>query len=875
MASFIFRRFAGSYQLRIRSVAELRQILEVPEAHWVATACPAKGLNCDPRFIACLDTDRNGRVRAQELREAISWTMRMLAEPKDCVPGADVLVLDHLSAEAAPLRATADLVLRNLNSATRERISLAEVRQTKEVLDRVSANGDGIIGPAGVADAALKQLVGEILAYVPGVADRSGERGLDRAQIATFAKLHQAAIAWLDAGATARCWGADSVALASLVMEVRERLDDYFLLCRLVAVQPSAAERFRLTPERLDAMLGDGAALRRGLSALPLAAPDPAGALSFERVLRGDSYEALIQVRDKVAIPVLGSAAGRTLEEGAWRRLCGEATQILAWSRLAGEHKVLALGEERVRAITADQLTALDQLCIDDLALNETLARVGDLERLILCQRWLLTFANNFVAMPDLYAATGKALFEQGTLIMAGREFKLSVLVTDRAAHAAMAGESSMFILYCQILGSAGTPLEVAVPVTSGTSRNLFVGKRGIFRGLDGNEYDALVTQIVTQPVSLFEAIYMPFVRIGRFITSRIEQWSKGASGDFDKTLSDTTDHAKAAVATATTQPARPAEGKAAGATATATAGAPGGQFGQILMGGGIAFAAIGSAMAYIVSQVSALTPMQWVLGLLGLLAILALPSAAFAYIKIYNRNLAVLLEASGWAMNDRLRLTMQLGLLLTRRPARPPGSKLDLVDQVGKLIAANPEAAAELARQHRQLVVGWATAAAAVLLVLSLWTGMASSNLHRLAQHYQWAWLERITKQLVPVTIVGPGLSTTGTPITFTVKFERKVNGLSSASLQITGGKLADDGFITQPDGETYLVKITPTPPGPGTVVLGIPEGAARDAEQTVSAAAQATIDFNPPPAAASAPSAPSAPGDHGAAAPAAPAKP
>jgi hypothetical protein len=564
---------------------------------------------------------------------------------------------------------------------------------------------------------------------------------------------------------------------------------------------------------------------------------------------------------------VLGPAAGRILEEAQWRRLCGDAGTILAWSRRAVEHKVLALGEERVRAITAAHLKALDQLCIDDLALNETLARVGDLERLILNQRWLLTFANNFVAMPDLYAATGKALFEQGTLIMAGREFKLSVLVTDRAAHALMAGESSMFILYCQILGASGGPLEVAVPVTSGTSRNLFVGKRGIFRGLDGNEYDAVVTQIVTQPVSLFEAIYMPFVRIGRFISSRIEQWSKGAGGDFDKKLSETADQAKQAVASASASPSvRPADGKPAAATATATAGAPGGQFGQILMGGGIAFAAIGSAFAFILSQVSALTPMQWVWGVLGLLAILALPSAAFAYIKIYNRNLAVLLEASGWAMNDRLRLTMQLGLLLTRRPARPPGSTLERVDQVGKLIASNPEAAAELRRQHRELIIGWSIAAATVLLVLYLWTGLASSNLHRLAQYCHWAWLERVTKPLVGVTIVGPGLSTKNAPITFTIRFDHKVSGLTPGALQIEGGKQADDGFISVEEGVIYRVLVMPTRPGPGTVALGIREGAARDPEQVVSAGAQATVEFT-----GEAP-APSTPGDH---APVVPAKP
>ena len=54
--------------------------------------------------------------------------------------------------------------------------------------------------------------------------------------------------------------------------------------------------------------------------------------------------------------------------------------------------------------------------------------------------------------MPDLDSVERRALFEQGTLI-AGRELSLAMLVTDRDAHAAVATESSMYILYCSISG--------------------------------------------------------------------------------------------------------------------------------------------------------------------------------------------------------------------------------------------------------------------------------------------------------------------------------------------------------------------------------------------------------------------------------------
>jgi hypothetical protein len=122
----------------------------------------------------------------------------------------------------------------------------------------------------------------------------------------------------------------------------------------------------------------------------------------------------------------------------------------------------------------------------------------------------------------------------------------------------------------------------------------------------------------------------------------------------------------------------------------------------------------------------------------------------------------------------------------------------------------------------------------------------------------------------VVAVTIVGPGLSTKNAPITFTIRFDHKVAGLTPGALQIEGGKLADDGFISVEDGVIYRVLVMPARPGPGTVALGIREGAARDPEQVVSAGAQASVEFTgeaPAPAPA-----PSAPGDH---APVVPAKP
>lgn len=495
-AHFVFRRYAGSLQLRLRTFEDLLQLSHVPEALWVATACPSSGLTCDPAFLSHLDPAGHGRVRARQLHLAIEWTARMLADRSACVPGSDVLALAHLSEEAAPLRATAETVLTACEAVDRAQVTLAQVRQ--------------VLGP--------------------------------------------------------------------------------------------------LTPPPV---------------APPVPFPDPLA--SFPPVPGG---------MPGAPLPPLPSSPQPPLPAPPEPPVSEEHRQLLK------------------------------------------------LERLLLFQRWLFLFANNFVAMPDLYEVERRALYEQGTLILAGREFSLAVLVTDRTSHAALAAQSSMFILYCRISG--GQPpraFEVAVPVTSGTTRGLFVGKRGIFRDIQGREYDAQVVQLLQQPVSLYEAAVAPFRRVTRFVTSRIEAWSMASEQDFEARLAQQAEPVLRSGATSL-PPGAGAPPLPPAAPAPATPPVLTGTTG-LLVGASVAVAALGSAFAFIVHQLRAVTLLQLLFGILVLCVAAMLPALLLALIRIYNRDLAVVLEGAGWAMNDRLRLTRRLGKLFTRRPRRPRGSRIDTRDQV------------------------------------------------------------------------------------------------------------------------------------------------------------------------------------------------
>ena len=90
------------------------------------------------------------------------------------------------------------------------------------------------------------------------------------------------------------------------------------------------------------------------------------------------------------------------------------------------------------------------------------------------------------------------------------------------------------------------------------------------------------------------------------------------------------------------------------------------------MLAGGVAFAALGSSFAYITKTIVGLGLSKSMLGLaVGLLVVLV-PIILVAAVKLSARNLSSILEASGWAINARMRLTHGLARRLAPDPVRP-----------------------------------------------------------------------------------------------------------------------------------------------------------------------------------------------------------
>ena len=93
-------------------------------------------------------------------------------------------------------------------------------------------------------------------------------------------------------------------------------------------------------------------------------------------------------------------------------------------------------------------------------------------------------------------------------------------------------------------------------------------------------------------------------------------------------------------------------------------------------MGAGVTIAALGSALADITKTLSEAHPGAIACSVVGAILVVMLPTGVLAFLKLRGRDLSAILEASGWGINARMRLTRSQRLFFTQRPGYPAGSR-------------------------------------------------------------------------------------------------------------------------------------------------------------------------------------------------------
>jgi len=672
-----FYEYGRSYHLAIEEPADLEAAAALDAALWVVTAAPLEGLRADPVLLRNLDRDGDQRIRVGEFKDAIRWLFSRLAEHRgiaEATTTLDPAALRTDDAEGAALQATLQKIITSRTPPHDGGVTLAEIRALIRDIEARPVGSSGIILPEAAKDEETRAFLEAVLATTGGRdagADRQGvgPAELDRFLSETDRYLNWHAEGLLPAGVSHSALlplGPGTAAAAAALAAVQAKVDEYFTLCDAIAL--GEVLRCDVWPARLDTMpsvLSGVGEVQQLLERSPAAEPRMDRTLNLEGPVNPWYAPALAVFRRDVLVPLTGREDGRVSKE-EWDTLKTRLQPFRAWQEACEGRAVEPIGAEALRRFVDSGMECKVRALLDQsLSSGFALGSVVQAEKLALYQGELMALANNFVSFPDLYAIDRRALFEEGTLIMDGRRFSLAVRVFDRAEHLRLTENGTMFVLYVQLNHKpTERTREVAVAVTSGTQGQLEVGKRGVFEDVEGIQWQARVVHLVDRPVSLREAMTEPFVRLGRAITSRIELMSQNAEKQLDQAGGDSIGLVHEGVASAPTPQAPPA---------AASGPSP---MGGMLAGGGIALAALGGSIAFILKTLATLRWHQILIGLGGALMAVLVPTVIIALLRLRSRDLSVLLEGAGWAVNARMRLSRRQSRIFTRRPPHPRGSR-------------------------------------------------------------------------------------------------------------------------------------------------------------------------------------------------------
>ena len=480
-------------------------------------------------------------------------------------------------------------------------------------------------------------------------------------------------------------YGDGSDAAEAAVNAVRQKVADWYMRCKLVQFDEDATPVLDVQVDKIAAISGnDLGASAAEISTYPLARPRKDAMLPLTTGINPAWQGAMAALT--AAVPELQGA--ESLSEDDWNAIVAKIDAYTAWKD-AGE---TAMNE----AIAAQ--------------VSEHAAAIAPVERLLRYCRDYYKLIHNYVVFKDFYKRdeNSLAVFQAGKLYIDQRCCDLCVRVSDMGKSTASAGKSGMYLIYCHCTSKGGQQMDIVAALTDGEIGGLHEGKNAIFYDRQGQDWDAVVTKIVDNPISVRQAFWSPYRKFGNWVTEKI---TKNASEKESKQFDEMTSKADTA---STSLTAKPADGAAPADAGKKPVPFDIAKFAGIFAAIGLAVGAIGGALAALGGFVVA----KWYNVILLVAAVIILisgPSMLLAWLKLRKRNLGPVLNANGWAINSNVKVNTTFGKTLTSMAKYP------------KVVVADPLADKKMAWWKKCLI--WLVVLAVVFLV-----GF------KLTQH-RWVW--------------------------------------------------------------------------------------------------------------------------------------
>ena len=664
-----FENIGGSTRVKITTGADIANLDQLDPKMWTVLSCPSTGLEIDEKSLKYIDTDNDGRIRVNDIVATAKWMTAAIKNPDLLLKGEDSINLNDLNQEDATgkkLYRSAKEILANLGKEG-DTISIADTADTAAIFAQTRYNGDGIITEFTTDDLDEKAAIAAAIASVGSVADRSGEKGVNAELIEKFYQALADFTAWKAAEVEAP-YGADTDKAIEAYNALDAKVKDYFVRARLASFAPESATKLDVQTALIETISAENLTGKTDeIAAYPIARITDKPELPIDATINpawADKFKtliAIIQPKEK------------SITAESWAGIGAAFAAYNAWKGAKKGAEVEALGAETIgKLIADDKKQALLDLVAQDNALKEEAESIDMVGRFLHIYRDFYRLLRNFVTFHDFYDKNKKvnAIFQSGRLIIDQRECRLCMKVTDMGKHNTMAAASGMYLVYCDCT----TPLKAAkqtivATVTVGDIGDLAVGKNAIYSDNEGLVWDAVITKIIDNPISVGQAFWSPYRRMATAIENLI---NKSAADKDAAMMKDITTKINAAP---TTAPA------ATDAKATAQPFDIA-KFAGIFAALGMAVGMIGTALTSLFKGIFALSWWQLIAAFVGILLVISGPAMVMAWMKLRRRNIAPLLNANGWAINAASRISIPFGETLTDIAKYP---KLKLKDPYAK----------------------------------------------------------------------------------------------------------------------------------------------------------------------------------------------
>ena len=669
-----FSTVGGVPRVNIESGEDIAHLKELDQKMWTVLSCPTKGLEIDEKTLELMDVDGDGKIRVNEVADAATWITKVLKNPDLLLKQEDTISLDDINQEdedGKKLYDSAKQILANLELDKNE-ISVADTSDSIVIFAKTKFNGDGVITENSTDDEALKAVIANCVKTIGATADRSGVDGVTAEQIEAFYTNCNDYMSWFTSEdenkATVFPYGDNTEAALAAYNALKEKVEDFFMRCKLTAFNSESSAALDVTVARMEAISEKSlSACTEEIAGYPLARVNSKSELPLNGGIN-PAWEAAFANLKSLIFDV-DFPKQKSISEADWNAIGAKFGPFEAWKAAKKGEIVESLGVDVIKEIVEknqkDALLALVELDKAEEAKSNEIVTVNKLTHYY---RDIYKLIKNYVTFSDFYTRdeNKKAIFQAGTLYIDQRSCDLCVKVSDMGKHNLTAGLSGMYLLYCDCHSKKkNETMTIVAVMTDGDIDNLMVGKNAIFYDRDGVDWDATVVKIIDNPISIRQAFWSPYRKFANWVTDLI---NKSAAEKDSKSFDNMTASVSETAAAAPADGAKPQQAQPFDIA----------KFAGIFAAIGMALGFLGSFCVSVVSGFAQLTWWQVILVFIGIILLISGPSMVMAWLKLRKRNLAPLLNANGWAVNAQAFVNITFGATLTKMAQFP---KVTLAD--------------------------------------------------------------------------------------------------------------------------------------------------------------------------------------------------